>query len=209
MNRISFTMGTVLIVLAPFLVQAQLLDPVSYNIVESPDTVKAGEIFNLVVEAEIEGEWHLYSVLNDPDAGPYPTTFSSASDKMNVTGQVNESEARIVLDPNFNTELGWHSNRALFTIPVAFRENMQGRETIELYVLYQVCDDISCLPPKTKNITAPIVLAGVSDTPFTDFEDEQMDLIINLPYAVQAIIVIGLIGVILFFGYLFQKIRES
>ncbi|HLR89420.1 MAG TPA: cytochrome c biogenesis protein CcdA [Balneolaceae bacterium] len=164
-------LGIALIVLSPFLLMAQLLDPVEYTITETPSEVKAGEVFEVVVKATIEGEWNLYSVLNDPDAGPYPTKFTSGRGDMAVAGAVTESPASIELDPNFNAELGWHSGEAFFTIPVAFHEELQGREQILLEVLYQVCDDRSCLPPKTKEIVADIDIVGVADQPFTDFSD--------------------------------------
>ncbi|WP_069130809.1 protein-disulfide reductase DsbD family protein [Rhodohalobacter halophilus] len=171
MNKIGFLMGIVFMALSPFFVYGQLLDPVDYRITNSPETAQAGEIFSVEVEATIEGDWHLYSVLNDPDAGPYPTTFSSGSTRMAVAGQVEESEAVIAFDPNFQTELGWHSNGADFKIPVAFRSELEGEQTIVLEVLYQVCDDVSCLPPKTKTIEASIVLDGVAENPYTDFEE--------------------------------------
>lgn len=164
-------MGIALYALSPFFVYAQLLDPVDYTLAEAPDTVSAGEVFNVTVDASIEGEWHLYSILNDPDAGPYPTQFSTPSFDMAIAGDVRESEAVIAFDPNFNTDLGWHSNSALFTIPVAFRPSLRGSQTILLEVLYQVCDDVSCLPPKTKQIEGEVVLAGVADNPFQDFPD--------------------------------------
>lgn len=171
-KKMSLLAGVALIALTPFFVFGQLLDPVDYSLVESPETVKAGEIFTVVVEAEIEGEWHLYSVLNPPDAGPYPTTFSSGSHLMAIAGDVEETDAIIAYDPNFDVELGWHSNRAVFRIPVAFRPELEGNQTIMLEVLYQVCDDRSCLPPKTKQIEGQIVLAGIADQPFQDFPDE-------------------------------------
>lgn len=171
MNKFGFLMGIVFMALSPFFVYAQLLDPVDYRITNSPETVQAGEVFTVEVEATIEGEWHLYSVLNDPDAGPYPTTFSSGSGDMAVAGDVEESEAVIAFDPNFETELGWHSKQAEFSIPVAFRPELEGNQNIVLEVLYQVCDDKSCLPPKTKTIEASIALDGVSDSPYTDFEE--------------------------------------
>lgn len=171
-KKMSVLAGVALIALTPFFVFGQLLDPVDYSLVESPETVMAGEIFTVVVEAEIEGEWHLYSVLNPPDAGPYPTTFSSGSHLMAIAGDVEETDAIIAYDPNFDIELGWHSNRAVFRIPVAFRPELDGNQTIMLEVLYQVCDDRSCLPPKTKQIEGQIVLAGIADQPFEDFPDE-------------------------------------
>lgn len=170
-KKLVLLTGVTLFALTPFFVFGQLLDPVDYTLVEAPDTVKAGEVFTVVVEAEIEGEWHLYSVLNPPDAGPYPTTFSSGSTEMAIAGDVEENEAVIAYDPNFDTELGWHSNRAVFRIPVAFRPELEGDQTIRLEVLYQVCDDRSCLPPKTKVIEGQILLAGIADQPFDDFPD--------------------------------------
>ncbi len=164
-------MGIAFMALSPFFVYGQLLDPVDYTIISSPETVAAGEVFDVTVEATIEGDWHLYSVLNDPDAGPYPTTFSTASRSMTIAGEVQETEAVIAFDPNFNTELGWHSGRAEFIIPVAFRPDLEGEQTIRLEVLYQVCDDVSCLPPKTKEMEAAITLAGIAENPHTSFDD--------------------------------------
>lgn len=168
-------LGIALFVLSPFFVYGQLIDPVQYQIVNSPDTTEAGEVFDVIIEASIDGDWHLYSVLNDPDAGPFPTSFSSSSSNMAIAGEVKETEADIEFDPNFETELGWHSNSASFTIPVAFRENLQGLQDISLEVLYQVCDDKSCLPPKTKQIKGEVVLAGVAANPFTNFQNEEAE----------------------------------
>lgn len=168
----SGLLGIALLALSPFFVYGQLLDPVDYEITDIPETAEAGEIFNITVEATIEGKWHLYSILNDPDAGPFPTSFSSGTSEMAIAGDPAESEADIQFDPNFETELGWHSNSATFTIPVAFRPEISGSKRVLLEVLYQVCDDKSCLPPKTKQIEGEIEIAGVSASPFTDFPVE-------------------------------------
>ncbi len=176
MKKLRFVLGIVLLALSPFFVYGQLLDPVDYELVEAPETARAGEVFNVTVEATIEGDWHLYSILNDPDAGPYPTTFSSGSSQMAIAGDIEETEAAIEFDPNFNTELGWHSNTARFTIPVAFRSELEGNQRVQIEVLYQVCDDRSCLPPKTKEITGDILLFGVADNPFTDFPEEEVTI---------------------------------
>src|SRR5690554_1566688 len=93
-------LGITLCVLSPFLLSAQLLDPVDYTVSNAPAQVLAGEIFEVEITAEIEGEWYLYSVLNDPDAGPYPTTFSSGAGGIAIAGDVRESPASIEFDPN-------------------------------------------------------------------------------------------------------------
>jgi len=159
---------------------AQLLDPVNYQITDAPEQVKAGEIFSVTVRADIDGEWHLYSALNDPDAGPYPTTFSSVEENLNVAGTVSESDARIVMDPNFNAELGWHSGEAHFTVPLAFDTTASGSNTITLDILYQVCDDKSCLPPKTKQVSAEVLVSGISETPFIGHSNSDLNVFYSL-----------------------------
>lgn len=162
-------MGIALLVLSPFYVQAQMLDPVSFEVTQSPETVKAGEVFEITVRTTIDGEWHLYSINNDPDAGPYPTQFSSANGQLAIAGEVKESEPSIEYDPNFETELGWHTSEAIFTIPLAFKTGTSGTSMIDLEVLYQVCDDKACLPPKTKSITKGISISGVASQPYEGF----------------------------------------
>lgn len=164
-------MGIIILMLSPFFVYGQMLDPVIFSVTDHPEQVKAGEVFEVTIRAQIEGQWHLYSAHNDPDAGPYPTQFSSANSNMAVAGAIEESEPTIEMDPNFNTELGWHTRKATFTIPVAFRQDVSGSAVIDLEVLYQVCDDKSCLPPKTKSVTAEVAVVDVAKSPFQDFPE--------------------------------------
>jgi len=157
--------GIIFAMLSPLFIYAQIPDPVKYQVTDAPDEVVAGELFTITIDASIEGEWHLYSVLNDPDAGPYPTEFSAKSPNFIIVGDVVESKADIEFDPNFEAELGWHSSYANFEVPIAIKTEMQGTQTIDLEVFYQVCDDRVCLPPKTKSIIATVEVVGVSDSP--------------------------------------------
>jgi len=159
----SILMGIIFAMLSPFFLYAQIPDPVKYEVSEIPDTVKAGEVFEILVEASIEGKWHLYSVLNDPDAGPYPTEFSAKSSNFVLAGKTSETKADIEFDPNFEAELGWHTSFASFTIPVAIKSELQGKQTLDIEVYYQVCDDRVCLPPKRKSIIAGVFVNGVAD----------------------------------------------
>lgn len=162
----KISLGTIILMLFPFFLQAQIPDPVKYQVTEVPGTVQAGEVFTITIDASIEGDWHLYSVLNDPDAGPFPTEFSANSPNFVVAGDVTESEADIEFDPNFEAELGWHSSFARFNVPVAIKTELSGEQTLDIEVYYQVCDDRVCLPPKSKSIIAAVEVIGVSDTPF-------------------------------------------
>ena len=120
---------------------AQIPDPVQFSVFNMPDTVLAGESFDIELSASIEGVWHLYSVLNDPDAGPFPTSFTANSSNFFLTSQVLESKADIEFDPNFETDLGWHSSFAQFTLPVSIYTSKLGTQILDIEAFYQVCDD--------------------------------------------------------------------
>ena len=146
-------------------VTAQIPDPVQFSVVNMPDTVLAGESFDIELSASIEGDWHLYSVLNDPDAGPFPTSFTANSSNFFLTSQVLESKADIEFDPNFETDLGWHSSFAQFTLPVSIYTSKIGTQILDIEAFYQVCDDRVCLPPTSKSIIATVFVAGVAENP--------------------------------------------
>jgi thiol:disulfide interchange protein DsbD len=147
---------------------AQIPDPVQFSVVSVPDTVMAGERFEIELHASIEGDWHLYSVLNDPEAGPFPTQFSAKSPNFFLTEKVRESEADIEFDPNFETDLGWHSSFAQFTLPVSVYTSKLGTQILDIEAFYQVCDDRVCLPPTSKSIITTVFVAGVADNPLPE-----------------------------------------
>jgi hypothetical protein len=151
-------MGIIFWMLSPFLVYAQLLEPVSFNIEEDdlPQTVYEGTVFEITVTASIEEKWYLYSILNDPEAGPIPTTFASEGSEMIIAGDISESDAIIRYDPNFDAKLGHHSGSASFRIPVLFHSSGNDSNVIKLTVRFQACDDKSCLPPKTVTLNGGI-----------------------------------------------------
>lgn len=160
-----FFVGSIFLMLFPLFISAQIPDPVKFEIKEVPESVQAGEIFNIIIDATIEGNWHLYSILNDPDAGPFPTEFSAKSSNFILVGDVLETKANIEFDPNFETELGWHSTFAQFELPVAIKTTARGVQTLDIEVFYQVCDDRVCLPPKAKSIIVSVDVDGVSSAP--------------------------------------------
>ena len=147
---------------------AQIPDPVQFSVVRVPDTVMAGESFEIELNASIEGDWHLYSVLNDPEAGPFPTRFSAKSLNFFLTEKVRESKADIEFDPNFETDLGWHNSFAQFTLPVSVYTSKLGTQILDIEAFYQVCDDRVCLPPTSKSIITTVFVAGVADNPLPE-----------------------------------------
>jgi thiol:disulfide interchange protein len=166
--KVIMILGMALYALSPFSLYAQvnIPSPVTFTITQVPDTVKAGDAFKVTITAEIEPSWHLYSIVPVSN-GPIPTSFSTPGDSLFIAGDISEQEPEINYDPNFKLDIGWHSNRAWFEIPVAFVEGVSGTTAIRVDVRFMVCDDKVCLPPKTINLVRSIVVAGVSDNPLT------------------------------------------
>jgi thiol:disulfide interchange protein DsbD len=165
----TFIRGMAIVLLFPFLLSAQIPDPVKFRFTEVPDSARAGEVFEVELTADIEPNWHLYSINVAEDAGPFPTRISAGSANVLIGGEITESDPEIIFDPNFEAEVGWHSNQAIFQIPVALHPDLQGETYFELELFYQVCDDKICLAPKKKLVEASIILAGVSDNPVSGF----------------------------------------
>jgi thiol:disulfide interchange protein len=167
LGNVLLILGMVFLTLSPTFLYAQteIPNPVSFSIVKSPDTVKAGEIFQLTVKATIEDKWHLYSVQPVVD-GPIPTSFTSGSDSLFIAGDITESEPDVNFDPNFNMDIGWHDNEATFYIPLAFSSNVSGTSSIVVNVRFMVCDDKMCLPPTTRTLVQSLLVSGVADNPF-------------------------------------------
>jgi thiol:disulfide interchange protein DsbD len=166
-DKILQMLGMVFLTLSPTFLYAQteIPNPVSFTITQHPDTVKAGEIFQVTVKAIIEDTWHLYSIQPVVD-GPIPTSFSSGSDSFFLAGDITESEPDINFDPNFNMDIGWHDNEATFYLPLAFASTISGPSTIVINVRFMVCDDKMCLPPTTRTLVQPITVSGVAENPF-------------------------------------------
>ncbi|MDR9388280.1 MAG: cytochrome c biogenesis protein CcdA [Balneolaceae bacterium] len=137
---------------------AQLLDPVKFTVGNVPTDVTSGQSIDVSIETTIDGKWHLYAVNLDPDSGPIPTQFGVVSDGLlQLSGDVSESEPDLAFDPNFDAEVAWHTSEASFDVPVLVGELTENTIPVAaITVRYQVCDDRSCLPPKTKTLEVPI-----------------------------------------------------
>lgn len=151
-------MGMWLVAASPFFLNAQNIpSPVTFSLAQTSYKAATGDTVLVTVEAEIEEPWHLYSVLIEGD-GPIPTSFSIKSAGAKMAGAVQESKAVRSFDPNFNIEVGWHSEQATFVVPVVFTQPDSRELTIA--VRYMACDDKSCQPPRTIMLTAAVELTG-------------------------------------------------
>ena len=143
---------------------AQIEDPVTWKFGLYPSEQEG--MHDLVVHAEVDTCWHIYSQDNDPNDGPVPTEFAFEW-PAGVTAQSNMTECTPIeeYDPNFMLDLKF------------FEENVYWHQTLDLsgassdavikgYVYFMVCDASMCLPPEEVGIEVRVAdVQPASDRP--------------------------------------------
>ena len=137
-------------------------NPVSLSMSVKPAKVKAGDKLTAQITASIGGGWHMYSVTQGA-GGPVPTRITIADGVIKAAGGVRGSGVKREMDPNFQIVTETYSGSASFTVPLVVDSAAQpGTQTVTANVRYQVCNDTTCLPPKTVKVSAPVeIIAGI------------------------------------------------
>jgi len=132
---------------------------VKWKAVAPADPVRAGERFEVRVEATISAGWHLYST-TQPPGGPIPTRFTLITEEpFYSAGPPKQDPPRVEFDPNFGINTEFFDDSAEFGIPINISESAEpGEYEVQLQVRFQVCDDRMCLPPTRVPIPIQIVL---------------------------------------------------
>lgn len=141
MNYIRTILITLILIVSAGL-NAQILEPVKWNF--SYNKTSDTEV-ELIFKATIDPKWHLYS--QDIPMSPPATTFSfEPSANYELLGKVTEESTIIQeYDPNFEMELKFFADEAIFKQKV----RLLSKEAITItgVLEFMCCDDTKCLPP--------------------------------------------------------------
>ena len=132
-------------------------NPVSISAtVNSP--VRAGEVIEIEILAEMDKEWHIYSIYDVSD-GPLPTEISISGPAVGTVAPVREPKPLYVFDPGFETDTYYHEGDTEFIFPVRLKRNVQpGEHSIVVEVYYMVCNARLCYPPLTVTDTVRVIV---------------------------------------------------
>jgi len=121
----------------------QIFEPIQWSHTLKITGKTSGEVIH---KATIEGDWHLYG-MDIPEGGPRPTMFvyETFDNAEKVGGIVSQSKLTEFFDKNFNMNLTWYSQEAVFIQKIKFKD--ASKIHIEGYVEFMACDDTQCLPP--------------------------------------------------------------
>ena len=127
---------------------AQIHDPVKWQ--TSVEKVTDTE-FDLVVTANIDKGWHLYSQ-NVPDGGPIPTTFyfKDVENEYELVGKTTEGKGHEVYDNVFEMDIKYFEKQAIFKQRIKLLT--KNKITVNSSLEFMVCDDTNCLPPTEVDI---------------------------------------------------------
>jgi thiol:disulfide interchange protein len=146
--------------------QYTAVTPVQWTAQAASASVRPGEIFDVRVAATIDDSWHLYSA-TQPPGGPNPTRFRIApGSPFQISGTPHQSAPTVKFDPSFGIDTEYFSGEAHFWIPVRVSPDASpGEYDVQLQVVYQVCDERVCLPPKRVPIPVRVRVASASPPP--------------------------------------------
>jgi thiol:disulfide interchange protein DsbD len=128
--------------------QAPDESPVHWTAKAPAAAVRAGEIFEVKLDATLDGEWHLYSA-TQPPGGPIPTRFSLLTGApFALSFAVKQTAPKTTFDQNFGIQTEFFSESAEFWVPIKVAEEAKaGNYDLTVQAVYQVCNDQMCLPP--------------------------------------------------------------
>lgn len=129
----------------------QIIEPVSWK--TSVQRADDGSV-QLIADATIEGNWHMYSRSSGED-GPIPTTFTfTANPRLTLKGEWSEPKAHKEFSKQFNMELAYFEHKARFIQKATVTG--PGALSVEAEVSFQVCNDEMCLFPEYIPLTFKI-----------------------------------------------------
>ncbi|MDP6628243.1 MAG: protein-disulfide reductase DsbD family protein, partial [Candidatus Marinimicrobia bacterium] len=149
---------------------AQFETPVTLS-AEAESSARAGEVVNILVTASMDAEWKVYA-LRDQGEGPIATRVVVTGDAIESAGMVLEPETEPKYDDGFLTNTRTHQGGVTFTAPIRIKDELSpGTYDLKVGVLYQVCNESLCYPPKEEFLDISIIVeAG-------EAREDRMDMV--------------------------------
>jgi len=131
------------IIIAPYILQAQILKPVKWSYGEKRISSTEAVIF---IKATIDNGWHIYSQ-NIMDGGPTKTIFTyTRSSNCTLIGKTTEPTPISHYDKVFSMQVSYFEREVIFQQKIKLTSG--GPTVVKGKLEYGTCNDHQCLPPK-------------------------------------------------------------
>ena len=139
---------------------AQIHNPVEW--ITTVEKVNDSE-FNLVITANIEYGWHLYSQ-TVPEGGPIPTSFifEENNEAYQLIGKPTEGAGHEEFDNVFEMDIKYFDTQAIFKQKIKLLTN--DKINIKGSLEFMVCDDTRCLPPTEVDLSFDLQGGAAEET---------------------------------------------
>jgi thiol:disulfide interchange protein len=125
--------------------------------VEPPSAAPGGTVLARLT-ATVDPEWHMYSLTTPP--GPIPTTIEATDSSAIEKVAVFQPPPVRKFDPNFNSDTETYEGKQVFFARLQLRKDIQvGSVNITFEPRYQTCSGTSCIPPRTRTVTAALQIS--------------------------------------------------
>lgn len=157
MKKSVYLLLLVLVLMIPFSVKSQMVDPVKWNI--QLNQLSDTEL-EVVFDATIDEEWHVYTNTL-PEGGPVPTSVEwEKLNNVKLIGDLTPHSTPIKeIDLVYNLELSWWEKTANLTQKLHIIDPKQGYD-IEGYIRFMSCTNGTCQAPK--NVSFDFVSGAVA-----------------------------------------------
>jgi len=178
-KKITLSLMALYIAMTSF---AQIYEPVKWS---QELKITGNTTADIIIRAGIDEGWHLYG-LNIPKDGPRATNivFEVLENAKKVGELQTPSKLLKAYDANFDMELNWYANEAVFIQKISYTD--ASKVKIKGYIEFMVCNDQSCLPPTQEKFSlgAPVsahaeVVAVSADTTDTVKTSDYWTPVIN------------------------------
>ena len=121
-------------------------------------TARAGEVIEIKILAEMDKEWHIYSIY-EVSEGPLPTEITISGSAVGAIAPVREPKPLYLFDPGFETDTYYHEGNTEFVFPVRLKRSLDpGTHSVDVEFFYMVCNERLCYPPLTQTVTIDVIV---------------------------------------------------
>ncbi|HXG72514.1 MAG TPA: protein-disulfide reductase DsbD N-terminal domain-containing protein [Gemmatimonadaceae bacterium] len=142
------------LVLIPLATAATLAPkPVKWSVGASVVGVAPGTVAHIVLNADIERGWHLYS-LTQKAGGPVPLRIQvTQAPGLSLAAGIDGPKPKKEFDKNFGLATEKYSGKARFVIPIlASATARPGPRQLTVSARFQACSETLCHPARTERM---------------------------------------------------------
>lgn len=120
--------------------------------------VTPGEVTTLIIRGFMEPGWHIYSVKQQGEFGPKPTSVSFETVHQ-AMGELEETPPQVIEDLALGLRLAVHKEAFVLTQKIKIvSQASPALDTFDGILHYQICDNNICAPLQHQSFSTPLTV---------------------------------------------------